>query len=316
VSPTSLRRMHRAVLALLPLLALFFTACASAPPLESAVGERVLADANARFEGGDYEGAQEALLEHEETEFLPAQQPRYAVLRAKVHLQLDDPWEAYLALREFADNHPHSELRPEAIELEFEAGKRLAKSDRGFWFFWSDKRGAKSCLEHLTTRYPNCPQFPEAMHLLGSLAIEKKDYMLAEERYRELLRRYPDSEWAPLARYQFAMSIYLSLRGPDYDLDRMEAAARELEVYVASNPENPTFRAEAEAAIATLRDWRSTRHITIADFYRTVDNRPGEVEHLHLAADPQFAGTEAATEAAARLQEMGNPDRIRKGATK
>ena len=294
MSPTSLRRMHRAVLALLPLLALFLTACASAPPLESAVGERVLADANARFEGGDYEGAQEA----------------------KVHLQLDDPWEAYLALREFADNHPHSELRPEAIELEFEAGKRLAKSDRGFWFFWSDKRGAKSCLEHLTTRYPNCPQFPEAMHLLGSLAIEKKDYMLAEERYRELLRRYPDSEWAPLARYQFAMSIYLSLRGPDYDLDRMEAAARELEVYVASNPENPTFRAEAEAAIATLRDWRSTRHVTIADFYRTVDNRPGEVEHLHLAADPQFAGTEAATEAAARLQEMGNPDRIRKGATK
>jgi outer membrane protein assembly factor BamD (BamD/ComL family) len=244
------------------------------------------------------------------------QQPRYAVLRAKIHLQQDDPWEAYLALREFADNHPHSELRPEAIELEFEAGKRLAKSDRGFWFFWSDKRGAKSCLEHLTTRYPNCPQFPEAMHLLGSLAIEKKDYMLAEERYRELLRRYPDSEWAPLARYQFAMSIYLSLRGPDYDLDRMEAAARELEVYVASNPENPTFRAEAEAAIATLRDWRSTRHVTIADFYRTVDNRPGEVEHLHLAADPQFAGTEAATEAAARLQEMGNPDRIRKGATK
>ena len=36
-----------------------------------------------RAEGGDYEGAQEALLEHEETEFLPAQQPRYAVLRAK-----------------------------------------------------------------------------------------------------------------------------------------------------------------------------------------------------------------------------------------
>ena len=302
--------MHRALLALL------LAACASAPPMASPVAERILGDASSRLEAGDVEGAHEVLTEHEETEFLPVQQPRYAVLRAKIHLQQDDPWEAYLALREFADNHPHSELRPEAIALEFEAGSRLAKSDRGFWFFWSDKRGAKSCLEHLTTRYPNCPQFPEAMHLLGSLAIEKKDYMLAEERYRELLRRYPDSEWAPLARYQFAMSIYLSLRGPDYDLDRMEAAARELEVYVASNPENPTFRAEAEAAIATLRDWRSTRHITIADFYRTVDNRPGEVEHLHLAADPQFAGTEAATEAAARLQEMGNPDRIRKGATK
>lgn len=306
----SLRPMHRVFLALL------FAACASAPPLEPTAAERVLAEAAERFEADDPQAAAETLFEHEETEFQPSQQPRYAVLRAKIHLQIDEPFEAFEALREFADRHPHSELRSEAIALEFEAGKRLSKSDRGFWFFWSDKRGAKACLEHLTTRYPNCPQFAESMHLLGTLALEKKDYFLAEERYRELLRRFPDSEWAPVARYQFAMSIYLSLRGPDYDLDRMETAARELDVYVASNPENPQFRAEAEAAVATLRDWRSTRHLTIADFYKTVENAPGEIEHLHLAADPQFAGTEANAEAQQRLAQLGNPPRIQSKGTK
>lgn len=207
-------------------------------------------------------------------------------------------------------------MRPEAIALEFEAGSRLSRSDRGFWFFWSDKRGAKTCLEHLTTRYPNCPQFAEAMHLLGTLAIERRDFVLAEARYRELLRRFPDSEWAPVARYQYAMSIYLSLYGPDYDLDRMETAARELEVYLSSNPENPQFRAEADAAFATLRDWRSTRHLTIADFYRTVGNKPGEIEHLHLACEPQFAGCDASIEATQRLAELGNPKRIQEARAK
>ncbi len=308
--------MHRAVLALLPLLAMFFTACASAPPMQPIAAERVIADATAHFEDNDPQAAGEVLFMHEEAEFQPSQQPRYAVLRAKIHLQLDEAYEAFAALREFADRHPHSELRTEAIALEFEAGKRMAKSDRGFWFFWSDKRGGKACLEHLTTRYPNCSQFAEAMHLLGSLALEKKDYFLAEERYRELLRRFPDSEWAPVARYQFAMSIYQSLRGPDYDLDRMETAARELDVYVASNPENPTFRAEAEAAVATLRDWRSTRHLTIADFYKTVANKAGEIEHLHLAADPQFAGTDANTEAQQRIGDLGNPPRLQSKGTK
>jgi outer membrane protein assembly factor BamD (BamD/ComL family) len=289
------------------LLVLSLAACASAPPVEAPVAEQIMTEVAQRLEDSDLDGAADQLFEYEETSFLEAWQPRYAVLRARIHLQQKDPWEAYLALREFADNHPHSELRNDAIALQFEAGQQLALSDGGFLFFWSDKRGARTCLEHLTTRYPNCPQFPEAMQLLGKLALEKRDYQLAEERYRELLRRFPESEWAPLARFQFAMSIYLSLRGADYDLDRMESASRELDVYLQGNPENPDYRAQAEVALETLRNWRAERHLSIAAFYQRVDNRPGEVEHLHLALASEFAGTWAADDATERLHELGDP---------
>lgn len=282
-------------------------ACASAPPVEGPDAEQILTDATALMQQGDAAGAADLLLAHDETDFLEAWQPRYAVLRARIHLQLGARWDAFEALRDFADNHPHSELRTEAIALEFQAGSELAASDAGFLFFWSDKRGARTCLEHLTTRYPNCPQFPEAMQLLGKLALENQDYGLAEERYRELLRRFPESEWAPLARFQFAMCIYLALPGSDYDLERMESASRELDVYLASMPENPEHRERAAAALATLRAWRSERHLAIAGFYARVGNRPGEIEHLHLAKVPEFAGCDAALAAEERLAELGNP---------
>lgn len=290
---------------LLPLA--FLAACASAPPVEGPDAERVMTDTSSLLQSGDVDGAYDVLLDYDETDFLEAWQPRYAVLRARIHLLRGERWEAFEALREFADNHPHSELRTEAIALEFQAGSELAASDGGFLFFWSDKRGARTCLEHLTMRYPNCPQFPEAMQLLGKLALEKEDYQLAEERYRELLRRFPESEWAPLARFQFAMCIYLSLPGSAYDLDRMESASRELDVYLASNPENPEHRERAAAALATLLAWRSERHLAIADFYARVGNRAGEIEHLHVAASPEFADFDAAKEATRRLADLGNP---------
>ncbi len=293
--------MHRV------LFCLSLAACASAPPVEGPVAEQVMAEATQRLQDGDVDGAADLVLAFDETEFVEAWQPRYAVLRARIHLQQGEPWEAYLALREFADNHPHSELRSEAIALEFQAGSQLAESDGGFLFFWSDKRGARTCLEHLTTRYPNCPQFAEAMQLLGKLALDNGDYQLAEERYRELLRRFPESEWAPLARFQFAMSIYAALRGADYDLDRMESASRELEVYLQGNPENPDYRTRAAEAKETLRNWRAERHVSIAAFYDRVENRPGEVEHLHMALAPEFQGTAAAEAAALRLAELGDP---------
>lgn len=288
-----------------PLL-LCLAACAGAPTA-APEGERLLAEAEQALADGDVQAAKDLLLDREEDDFPPAQQARFATLAARTQLMLGDPWEAFVLLRDFADRHPHSELRPMAIALEFEAGQRLAQSDRGFWVFWSDKRGARTCLEHLTTRYPNCEQFASAMRILGELALEQLDYGLAEERFRELLRRYPESEWAPLARFRFAMCIFRSLRGPDYDLDRMESAARELAVYLDSMPENPAFLEEAQRSFETLRQWRAERHWRIAAFYRRVDNVPGEIEHLHMANAQEFAATEAAARAQDRLRELGDP---------
>jgi outer membrane protein assembly factor BamD (BamD/ComL family) len=294
---------------LVPILA----ACASPPPLQPENTQQVLDDAQQLLAGGDVQGARDLLLTYDGSQFAQALRPRYEVLLARAHLALDDPWAAFLVLRDFADQHPHSELRDQAVELEFQAGSALLRRGGGFLFFWSDRRAARTCLEHLITRYPNCDQLADSLRLLGEMAMEDRDWLGAEERFRELLRRHPESEWAPLARFRFAMSIVASLRGPEYDLEKMESASKELRAFLDNPPENPTFVAEATAALQRLLAWRAERHLRIAEFYRRVGNGPGEVEHLHAATVAEFAATEAAAAARQRLSELGNPPPLSAG---
>ena len=286
---------------------LVLAACSSQPPLLPEGAQQTLDDSQQLLAAGDAAGARDLLLAHGEASFAQSLQPRYEVLLARAHIALGDPWAAFLVLRDFADHHPHSELRDQAVELQFQAGKALEKSGNSFLFFWSDRRAARTCLEHLITRYPNCDQLADALHLLGEMAMEDRDWLGAEERYRELLRRHPESEWAPKARFRFAMSIVSALRGPEYDLEKMEIASKELRAFLDNPPEIPQYVAEATAALQRLLSWRAERHMHIANFYQRVGNRTGEVEHLHAATVPEFAATEAAAAARQRLQELGNP---------
>lgn len=294
------RAPMRSVLVLLALCA-----CKSTAPLRAEDAEVTLAESRRLVAAGDLPAARLRLQAYGRQQFPAALQPQFELLLGRLQMDLGEPWEAYLAIRDFADDHPHSDLREQVIDLEFEAGSTLAASDRGFLFFWSDQRGGRTCLEHLITRYPNSRHVPDALRILGEMAMASGHYGEAEERFRELLRRHPESEWAPLARFRFAMSIFASLRGPEYDLDKLESATRELQVFLQNPPENPTFVREATAALAQVLAWRAERHLIVASFYRTVDNEAGELLHLRAVVSPEFAHTEAAKEARRRLGSRG-----------
>jgi hypothetical protein len=109
----------------------------------------------------------------------------------------------------------------------------------------------------------------------------------------------------PLARFRFAMSIVDSLRGPEYDLDQMQHATKELSDFLANPPENQDFVRAAEEARQRLLRWQAERHLLVADFYAKVGNRPGEVLHLRRATAPELAVTEAAERARNRLAALG-----------
>src|SRR5690606_8342997 len=65
------------------------------------------------------------------------------------------PWHAFLALEEFSSLYPHSDLRSQAVDVIWSAGKVLIDSDGGCLFFWSDKRAGRTLFEHLITRQPD-----------------------------------------------------------------------------------------------------------------------------------------------------------------
>lgn len=281
------RRNHRAAL----FAALAVTSACTTPQGENQDAERHLASAESLVRNGAMQQAQE-VLEALAGDACPKRlRDRRDVARATALAGLGEAWEAFLVLEKFPDLYPHSELRPTVVEMLWDIGRTLASSGRGFLFFWSDRRGARTVLEHLITRHPDTPRLADALRLLGDMAYEDENYELAQERFRTLMKERPESEWVKYARFRFAMSLYASLQGPDYDLDKMTQAKQELRDFLRETTENPDLVATARAALAQILDWQAERHLQIAAFYRRVGNRPGQAYHLALAASPEYAST-------------------------
>jgi tetratricopeptide (TPR) repeat protein len=289
----------RSIVASFALLA----ACASVVPTV-AEAEQALAAAEAANTAQDWDGALAAVAPLEGDACPRRLRDRRDVATATAWRGKGELWEAFQALEKFADDHAHSELRPAVVEMLWDSGQKLTQSERGFLFFWSDKRAGRTVLEHLVTRYPDTIRMADALRILGDMAYLDGDYELAQQRFKDLILNRPDSEWIVYARYQFAMSIVASLRGPDYDLDRMEHAVRELTDFLADKPENPQIVANAEGALAQVREWQLERHRVIARFYRRVGNQSGERRHLEIAASAEFVGIKGQAEAAQALAEL------------
>lgn len=287
-------------------------ACGSAPPADV---ESLLAEGERQLANGDHEACLQLFSGRTEKDFPRGLQPRFALARARAHVAAGDYWEGFVAIRGFADNHPHSPLREQVVALQFEIGRALLRRDGGFLFFWSDRTGGRSCLEHLVTRYPESTYLADALRLLGELDFEEGNYRMAQERFRDLLRRRPESEWAGFARFRFAMSIVAELRGSEYDLDQMQHATREMRAFLANPPENPQFVAAAESALQQLLLWQAERHLAVADFYARIGKPAGEVVHLRKAAAPEFAATPQATAARQRLAALDPSAAVPAGAT-
>jgi tetratricopeptide (TPR) repeat protein len=278
-------------------------ACASTPPT-AADAERALTAAETAVTAREWDQALTAVEPLAEENCPRRLRDRRDVAKARALFGQGELWESFQALENFADENAHSELRPTAAEMIQDIGQRLSQSDRGFLFFWSDRRGGRVALEHLVSRYPESPRLADALRILGDMAYQDGDYELAQARFKDLILNRPDSEWIIYARYQFAMSIVASLRGPDYDLDRMEHAVRELTEFLADKPENPQIVQNAEGALAQVREWQLARHRNIARFYRRVGNQRGERHHLQIAAGAEFAGVNGHSEAVQALAEL------------
>ncbi|MBM4062648.1 MAG: outer membrane protein assembly factor BamD [Planctomycetes bacterium] len=294
---------HRRAVPWLPAL---LAACAGAPaPVPEP--ERVLAECEARLAAGDAATCRDRLLDLTDLAFPRRLRDRFDLALCRAHAALGDTWDAFEVAERFADRHPHSDLRGEVGELLWQLGGTMAQSGRGFLFFWSDRRAGRTVLEHLITRHPDSPRLADALRLLGDLAFDDEEYGLAQERFRDLMRKRPDSEWVPYARFRFAMAIVAGLKGPDYDLDRMQHATRELRAFLDGGPENPEFVRTATEELGRLHGWQAERHLGIAGFYHRVGNESGRRYHLALAAGGVLGTTAAGARAAAELAALAAP---------
>lgn len=286
------------------LLALFAAAGCSSTPLEPVAAAQVLTAAEAAEQAGDHDAALDNLDVIAKLNCPKRLRDRRDMLRAQAEFARGEPWRAFLALEHFADDYPHSELRPQAVEMIWQIAEALRRRDSGFLFFWSDQTDARTVLEHLVSRHPDTQRLDDALRILGDMAFDAGDYDLAQERYQDIILNRPESAWSRYAQFRFAMSLVARLQGPDYDLYAMQHAGSELARFLSQSTENPQMVTDTTAALQQVREWQVVRHVTIADFYRTVGNRPGEVHHLELATRPEFAEAPSFRAASERLQSL------------
>lgn len=278
-------------------------ACATRKgPLPTA--PQLVAAAEAQVQAGNYDDALTTLDPVLGGRCPKRLRDRRDLARARAQFGLGKPWQSFLILEKFSDDHPLSELRPQAVELLWSVGTALIESDGGFLFFWSDRRAGRAVLEHLITRHPDTRRLADALRILGDMSFDDGDYEMAQARYREIILERPDSDWRFYANYRFAMSIVASLRGPDYDLDRMQHAVTELRSFLRTEPESPQMLAEAQRALQQILEWQVRRHLDIATFYRTLDNVEGQLYHARLATQEQFENVPGYEEAVALLQKL------------
>ncbi len=279
------------------LLAAALAACASAPPADP---DAALATAAAHLERVEVAPALDLLQRLSPEAFAGDALERYKTLLAQALAADGQLWQAFRATRTFEEEHPFSSYRGAIQDLEFRVGEALINSDWSLWFFANDANDGQLVLEHFVVRYPQHPNAPDALRLLGEKAFSEGDYATAHRRFRELVLQHPRSEWVALAKFRIAMASFEVLVGPRYDLAAMQQAHRELADFLAAPVENPQFAERARAALAQVREWLGEKHVAIADFYRRIGNPAGEQLHLEQAVG-DFGDTAAGSRAAERL---------------
>lgn len=263
--------------------------CSSGPELQDPVAVLTLAEDH--LDRGEPTQALTLLEAMDEDTFDGERRERYVVALATALHRNGYHWDGFEVIRDFGDEHAFSPYVNAVQDLEFDIGATLIRSDGGFLFFSSDRDDGQVVLEHFTVRWTH-PAVPDALRLLGEKAFAEQDYALAKERFSNLLLKYENSEWVPLALFRMSMSWYHSLEGPEYDIQSLRRAHDELRDFLARGIENPTFHQEATDALVTVREWLGKKHLLIADFYETVGNTEGANSHREIVRQ-RYADTAA-----------------------
>ncbi|GEM_PF-1934755 len=251
------------------LVCLLPTACGGIPRPGTAL--ETLVAAEKALKEGKAGRALELLDSVEEDSFSREDRPRLAVDLARAHFLLGEWWEAYDRIRDLPREHPSSPWLAQAEEIEFKSGALLAGRGGGFLFFTSDLSDAILVLEHFLLYYPTSRWLPDALRILGEAAYRNEDWDLAIERFSELLQRAPEGEWSDLASFRIAMAHYRKLVGPEYDLEAMENARRELASYLSVERGNESFVDQARRALTKVLLWIDRKNLLLADFYLRID---------------------------------------------
>lgn len=206
------------------------------------------------------------------------------IASARLYLEHDQAKEAWLTLRRLDERYPLHHERSLAGRLLLKAGLMLSYDERNWWVFWNARSEGLACLEYLVLTHPALPSCDEAYLRLGELYGEDRLWLLAIERYSDLVLYHPTSPLRSLAQARIPLLRLDLLDSPEYDRNGLLLALAELEDWVVRFPENPLQKEILARRVDCLRRL-STSDLDIARFYERVENNEGMIFHAERALE-------------------------------
>ena len=144
-----------------------------------------------------------------------------SLYRAAEYLDAFDAFRDYMLI---APVNPHL---ADVEEMVYRCGVGYLRSGKGFLGFFKSDEQALNALEYVAETFPAGNYADDALLMLGDYYRAEQDYPPAALQYRELLLRYPDSEWSFKARLNLAATYVARDRGDPYDAGFVELDPRE-----------------------------------------------------------------------------------------
>ena len=121
-----------------------------------------------------------------------------------------------------------SEYFDTAVEREFVIGAAFCTGRQST--FWKGRRFGAKVLKEALEYQPFTGYAAEARMVLGGYYFDKRDYDEAARQYDILVRDFPGTREARIAKYRKGLCLYHGVQGNRYDTEETEKAIEELEL--------------------------------------------------------------------------------------
>ena len=225
--------------------------------------------------------------------------------------EYDDASQALQLYMRIAPVNPHL---AEVEEIVYECGKAGLASNHGLFSIFKSDDAALESLQFVAQTFPAGSYADDALLALGDYMRRDEDYASAALHYKELLLRYPDSEWSFQARLRLGDSYLARDQGPPYhagfvDVDpregipaeqakmiapvtsAVELAMEQYATYLERMDADPARRAEYGADVAyarrrlqECRERLAGKDLHRANWYSGCSERAGAISYWRQAA--------------------------------
>jgi outer membrane protein assembly factor BamD (BamD/ComL family) len=172
-------------------------------------------------------------------------------------------WESFTFFKELLSRYPLSQHVRDIAERDFLIGEYFLEGDVGF--FTSRETGVK-VMTHLVTNFSHHELADDAQMAIAEYYYREEDFEDAALSYKELIKRYANSEWAEKATVRLGLSHFKVSKGHSYDRERLLMAWLVLDNYL-TNYEKGGYREEAREASQQARERLALKEMEIANFY-------------------------------------------------